>query len=153
ALEVHKGRFQLEKSLGPKEIGTIAIEQRDGSYAHRVIVEYKSYIRTPAGEIDASSQKRIRQLALLLHSRDSDTEGLPYVPHCVAVFNDRSNDTFGFAYVLPPTHNIDTMQSLSSVLVEGGKRPSLDSRLRLALKLCKAIQRLHELGWVHKSLR
>lgn len=153
AMEVHKGNFQLEKSLGPKDIGTITVERRDGSYCHRVIVEYKDYVRTAAGEMDAFSQKRIRQLALLLHSRDTDAEGLAYVPHCVAVFNDRSNDKFGFAYVLPRNHDLDTMQSLSSVLVERGKRPSLDSRLRLALKLCKAIQRLHELGWVHKSLR
>lgn len=142
-LDIPKDTFHPQSSFANFTIGSIS--DTPGT----VIVEYKHYEPSPDGSLDSLITQRIRQLALLLHTQ---SDPRLQVLNCSGFFHDRAHTRFGFVFTLPPELS-SKPTTLAAQLRERGPRPSLDTRIALAHTLADSLQRLHSVGWLHKSLR
>lgn len=120
------------------------VAQYDGN---PVIVEWKEV----ASAVESKLKYRITKVAAFL------TEMKSPAFHSLACFGFLKAPRSGrYAYLFSPPKSLSptfSMWSLTELLCLASQRPSLNSRLGIAVALAETVLQLHTTGWLHKGIR
>ncbi|KAF1998958.1 hypothetical protein P154DRAFT_494309 [Amniculicola lignicola CBS 123094] len=138
--EIGRDRVRIVKTIQRLKIGKI-----DG---HMVIIEAYRYWET----VDklAAAKQQVRRLSdILCRPKHVDFHILPGI----GFFQDKAEKEFCLVFE-PPVYfeEKDDVVSLSELYTRE-KLVALDHRIQLAYSLCRALDCLHKVAWVHKGLR
>jgi hypothetical protein len=130
----------------------------DGKLEHRVIIEKRIWETMDFSDPVQKSTALLVRLAMdtlcdilseRVASKPSDLCTLPALGHVI----DEKEKAFKLVFALPPTADkVDTLYDLLDWKKFPKLRPGVEERLKLALKLCKCLLRVHEMGWLHKGI-
>lgn len=126
---------------------------RDPYNKTTVLHEFKNYgsYVNPAEMPELTA--RVANLAALLHaSKSRDFLSLP----CSRWYEETLQDRFVLEFEIPTEYDAtqEKCYSLQSLIrdLKGSERPSLNTRLKLACSLAKAIEQWHAVDWLHQGI-
>ena len=112
-----------------------------------IIVEWKDVERS----LESKLKYRIANVAALLtEMEDSSFHSLSCLGYLKAVKSGR------YAYLFQPPATMCSgfsMRTLQDLLNQSSQRPSLNSRIHIAVNLTETMLQLHTSGWMHKCIR
>lgn len=124
---------------------------RDTAYVNdqHVLLEYKAFMPDLEGNPTPSVEKRVEQLANILHDQYSDRSNtLP----CRGYYIEEKNMRIVFVFDIPSCDHEESLSTLHHDL-STRKAPALEDRFVLAKTLATSLSQLFTVGWVHKSFR
>ncbi|RBR21742.1 hypothetical protein FVER53590_26561 [Fusarium verticillioides] len=139
--------FGLSTFRNPNEDSLTLFKETRGSY---IAPECQSSID---GRI--KSHKRLSTMASLLS--EQTTQSLTGTLQCQGYFHEPTRNCFGLVYLMPTTNLTPrTLYQLIDEMVPEKKkprfRPPLEYRFRLVSDLCRSVQTLHKINWLHRNI-
>ncbi|CVL08806.1 uncharacterized protein FMAN_14622 [Fusarium mangiferae] len=152
----HKGLVLDEAAVTiGADLGIQSLARLQGEYKD-VIVEWLRYDGSWADKsVSSRLLKRLSTMASLLS--DKATQRLTGTLQCQGYFHEPARNCFGLVYMIPTTDLTPrTLYQLIDEMVPEKKkprfRPPLEYRFRLALDLCRSVQALHKINWLHRNI-
>ncbi|CAM1502553.1 Fc.00g045370.m01.CDS01 [Cosmosporella sp. VM-42] len=152
--------LQLTSQPGPelsaRQLGTLTLRGQQPEQGRRVLVELKQ--KRDRNGLLHMQQAEVNLLCSLLSCKSSDIHPDLRVLQCLGHLSHPTEEPNYFAviFALPPKADIALPMTLYDLLClrRGAPEnlPSLESRRGLAVRLAKAVWRLHQYEWFHKGL-
>lgn len=116
-----------------------------------VIVDSKFYDGHPSKEEKDAARARLNQLASVLQNLHRLEDG---IPECLCWMNRLDKGAYSLLFKIPADLEPQP-QSLYDALPDTplSSGPLLDERLEMAYRLASALDSLHSVSWIHKSIR
>jgi len=114
-----------------------------------LLLEYKEFLPDLEGRPTPAVERRVEQLANILHSQKSSRY---HTLTCQGYFLEKEEQRFVFVFNVPEADNLASLTTLHQVFVTQ-KNPALEDRFILARTLAMSLSQLFAVGWVHKSFR
>ena len=114
-----------------------------------VLLEYKEFLPDLEGRPTPAAERRVQQLANILHSQKSSRY---HTLTCKGYLLEKEEQRFIFVFNVPETNNLASLTTLHQVFI-AQKQPALEDRFVLARTLAMSLSQLFAIGWVHKSFR
>ncbi|KAH6683400.1 hypothetical protein B0J14DRAFT_146440 [Halenospora varia] len=112
-----------------------------------VLLEYKEFLPDLQDNPAVASERRVEQLASMLHSKKSERY---HMLSCRGFFVEQQR--FVLVFDIPENNRNRSISTLHQDF-EQRRKPSLEDRFNMAKTLAASISQLFAVGWVHKSFR
>ena len=125
-----------------------AISREVAHYDRRsIIVEWKDVERS----LESKLKYRIANVAALLaEMKDPSFHSLS----CLGFLKAAKSGRYAYLFQPPATMSSGfSMKTLQDLLMSSSHRPSLNSRIQIAINLTETMLQLHTSGWMHKCIR
>jgi hypothetical protein len=158
-LIIHIGKeLKIDSAKSPFRSPGVYTKREDSAVLRRqVLVEWKRYESFWDTEVGNLLFRRVELLTESLRTASKQPGPLnPSILECLGYCHDEAKHRIGFVFGIPPSVSsrrsyIRLNQLLKQYYTNSALPPSVDDRVRLAQRLCRALFDFHKAEWYHRA--